>query len=66
MPDEARDGRNVAFKFSSDCWHARLSKAEFLHTVYSTQWFIEVMNCSTVCITIVDSVAGDAADACMP
>ena len=33
MPDEARDGRNVALKFSSDC--ARLSKAEFLHQNFS-------------------------------
>ena len=31
MPDEARDRQNVALKFSSDCWRARLSKAEFLH-----------------------------------
>ena len=32
MPDEAHDGQNIALKFSSDCWHARLSKAEFLHS----------------------------------
>ena len=31
MPDEACDGRNVALKFSSDCWRARLSKTELLH-----------------------------------
>ena len=31
MPDEARDGRNVALKFLTDCWRARSSKAEFLH-----------------------------------
>ena len=35
MPDEARDGRNVALKFLSDCWPARLSKAEFLHQNFS-------------------------------
>ena len=29
LPDEARDGRNVALKFLSDCWCARLSKADF-------------------------------------
>ena len=31
MPDEARDGRNVALKFLSDYWRAWLSKEEFLH-----------------------------------
>ena len=31
MPDEARDRRNVALKFLSDCWPAQLSKTEFLH-----------------------------------
>ena len=31
MPDEARDGRNIALKFSSDCWRAWLSKPQFLY-----------------------------------
>ena len=35
MPDEARDGRNVALKFSSDCWPDQLSKTEFLHQNFS-------------------------------
>ena len=35
MPDEARDGRNVALKFLSDCWRARSSKEEFLHQNFS-------------------------------
>ena len=35
MPDEARDGRNVALKFLSDCWHAWSSKEEFLHQNFS-------------------------------
>ena len=30
MPDKARDGRNVALKILSDCWHAQSSKEEFL------------------------------------
>ena len=30
MPDEARDGQNVALKFLSDCWCAQSSKEEFL------------------------------------
>ena len=34
MPDEVRDGRNVALKFLSDCWHAQLSKTEFLYGYY--------------------------------
>ena len=29
--DEALDGLNVALKSLSDCWHAQLSKAKFLH-----------------------------------
>ena len=29
MPVEARDGQNVALKFLSDCWRARLSKQNF-------------------------------------
>ena len=35
MPDEARDRRNVALKFLSDCWPAQLSKTEFLHQNFS-------------------------------
>ena len=35
MPDEARDRQNVALKFLSDCWRARLSKAELLHQNFS-------------------------------
>ena len=35
MPDEARDGQNIALKFSSDCWRARSSKEEFLHQNFS-------------------------------
>ena len=34
MPDKARDGRNVALKFLSDCWRARSSKKEFLQLQY--------------------------------
>ena len=35
QPDEARDRRNVALKFLSDCWRAQSSKAEFLHQNFS-------------------------------
>ena len=35
MPDEARDGQNVALKFLSDYWRARSSKEEFLHQNFS-------------------------------
>ena len=59
MPDKAHDGRNVALKFLSDCWHARSSKEEFLqlqalfscqHTLDSTpvtRW-LSVVTTSTV------------------
>ena len=56
MPDEARDGRNVALQFLSDCWRARSSKEEFYirtsaclisfmttsHTSYSIQQYVTV------------------------
>ena len=30
MPDEARDGRNVALNYQVNCWCARLSKETIL------------------------------------
>ena len=35
MPDKARDERNVALKFLSDCWRAQSSKEEILHQNFS-------------------------------
>ena len=35
MPDVARDGRNIALKFLSECWRAQSSKKEVLHPNFS-------------------------------
>ncbi len=49
MAKEARDGQNVALKFLSDCWRARLSKAEFLYSDcywnnnFACQWPFKVI-----------------------
>ena len=35
MPDEARDGRNVALNYQVNCWCARSSKGTNLYTINS-------------------------------
>ena len=64
MPDEARDGRNVALKFLSDCWHARLSKAEFLHQIWCALCNMTLLHTDWSKERLIEAWFSDMVEAC--